>query len=455
MTRRHPGKENPMKHALCAALLAAALPLAARAASSLTIYSDGFGLISETRELKLEKGRQDWIFDGVSRQIEPSSVLFSCDGARLLEQNFEYDLVDEGTLLMRYLGQELDVEIKEGEWLRGTLLAGGGGLILQTAQGVTSLRPEALLAVRYPKLPEGLRLKPALRWELDAQAAGSRKATITYLSGGLNWNAEYVCLLADDDNSMEMASWVNLSNQTGLTWENAGLQLVAGNVHRNQPPTGYAKGRPRMAMAEAMDGGGFAEESFFEYHLYSLERPVTIKDRQDKQVPLFDPKRVAVTRRYIADSDRMGQGVQVEMAFDNKKDKGPGLPLPEGTVRLYKLDSKGRRQMVGEDRIQHTPVDETVKLNAGRAFDLVAERKVMDERHSGRSMERDIQVELKNRKPREAATILVRERMWGDWTLLSSDVKGEKKDAGTLEFSVGVPAGETRTFHYKVRYNNQ
>lgn len=445
-----------MKRVLCAAALAAALlSPGARAASSLTIYSDGFGLVSESRELKLEKGRQDWIFDGVSRQIEPATVLFSCEGVRLLEQNFEYDLVDEETLLRRYLGQELDVQIKEGEWLRGTLLAGGSGLILQTAEGVTSLRADALVAVRYPKLPDGLRLKPALRWELDAQAAGSRRATVTYLTGGLNWNAEYVCLLGEDDAGMEMGAWVNLSNQTGLTWQDASLQLVAGQVHRNQSERDYPKGMPRMAMAaDGMEGGGFAEESFFEYHLYSLERPVTIKDRQDKQVALFDPKRVTVTKRYIADAERMNQGVLVELAFDNKAGKGPGLPLPEGTVRLYKLDSKGRKQMVGEDRIKHTPVDETVKLNAGRAFDLVAERKVLDEKHSGRSVEREIEVVLKNRKAKEAATILVRERMWGDWLVLSSDVKAEKTDANTLEMKVAVAAGETRTIRFRVRYNS-
>ena len=435
-----------------AVLLAAALQTAL-AGSSITIYSDGFGLISEERELQLKKGRQDWIFDGVSRQIEPSSVLFTCDGVRLLEQNFEYDLVDEETLLRRYLGMEIDVQIKEGEWLRGTLLSGAGGLILQTEQGVTSLRADALVAVRYPKLPDGLRLKPALRWELDALAAGTRKATITYLSGGLNWNAEYVCLLDESDNAMEMASWVNLTNQTGLTWENAGLQLVAGNVHRVQAPQNYMAKAPRMAEMVTMDAaaGGFQEESFFEYHLYSLERPVTVKDRQDKQVALFDPKRVALTKRYIAEN---GQGVRVELEFVNSKDKGPGLPLPEGTVRLYKLDSRGRKQMVGEDRVKHTPVDEKVKLNAGKAFDLVAERKVLDEQHSGRSVEYEVELTLKNRKAKDAVTLTVRESLWGDWTILRSDLKGEKKDAGTYEFQVPLKAGETRVVTYRVRHSS-
>jgi len=444
-----------MKRMTTLAVAAALVQLPAWSAGSLTIYSDGFGLVSEERELKLEKGRQEWLFDGVSQQIEPATVLFSCEGVRLLEQNYEYDLVDESALLRRYLGQVVDVEIKEGEWVRGTLLSGGLGLILQTEQGVTSLRPEALMAVRFPSLPDGLRLKPALRWELEAQGAGTRRATISYLSGGLNWNAEYVCLLAEDDNSMEMASWVNLANQTGLTWEDATLQLVAGKVHRQQREPDFMAKAPRMAMAEMADGAaGFAEEAFFEYHLYTLERPVTIRDRQDKQVALFDPKQVALTKRYIAEGGR-GDGIQVELEFVNAKGKGPGLPLPEGTVRLYKLDSRGRRQMVGEDGIKHTPVDETVRLNAGRAFDLVSERKVLREERSGRSMEQEVEITLKNRKAREPVTITVRERMWGDWTVLSSSVKAERKDAQTLEMLVAVPAGETRTLRYRVRFDYQ
>ncbi|MDP2360765.1 MAG: DUF4139 domain-containing protein [bacterium] len=442
-----------MTRTLTAALLATLMAPVAWCAGSITIYSDGFGLISEERELPLKKGRQEWLFDGVSQQIEPATVLFSCEGVRLLEQNYEYDLVDEGTLLRRYLGQEIEAQLEGGEWLRGTLLAGGMGLILQTAQGVTSLRPEALVAVRYPSLPEGLRLRPALRWELEAQNAGNRKATISYLSGGLGWKAEYVCLLAEDDNSMEMASWVNLGNQTGLTWEDATLQLVAGKVNRVRPAMENWAKAPRMAMAEMADAaGGFAEEAFFEYHLYTLERPVTIRDRQDKQVSLFDPKRVTLAKRYITDSNR-GNEVQVELEFVNSKDKGPGLPLPEGTVRLYKLDNRGRRQMVGEDAVKHTPVDERVKLSAGKAFDLVAERKVLDEKRSGRSVDREIEVVLRNRKAKESATIIVRERMWGDWSVLSSDVAWEKKDAGTLEMQVPVKAGETRTVRFRVRHN--
>ena len=443
-----------MQRFLLGAFMAAFTTQLAWSASSITVYSDGFGLISEERELQLKKGRQEWLFDGVSRQIEPASVLFSCEGVTLREQNYEYDLVDEATLLQRYLGHEVEVQIKEGEWLRGTLLSGGMGLILQGAQGVTSLKADALVAVRYPSLPEGLRLKPALRWELDSRVEGKRSATVSYLSGGLGWKAEYVCLLAEDESRMEMASWVNLSNQTGLGWTDANLQLVAGKVNRVQTrQNDYMVKAPRMAMAADAMEAGFQEEAFFEYHLYTLPRPVSLADRQDKQVALFDAKPVALVKRYVSDSQR-GQDVAVELEFTNSKEKGPGLALPEGTVRLYKKDSRGRRQLVGEDALRHTPMDEKVVLNAGKAFDLVSEHKVLDEQRSGRSVERDYEVVLRNRKEKETVEITVREHFWGDWSVVKSDVKAVKKDAGTLEMVVPLKAGESRTVRFRVRQDN-
>jgi len=420
------------------------------AASSLTIYNDGRGLVTETRRLELAKGRQSVLFDGVSRQIEPSSVLFDCDGAALLEQNYEYDLVDARALMQRYLGQTIDVRLEDGELLRGTLLSGGGDVVLQTEDGVASFRVEAIKGLRYPELPDGLRLKPALRWEIDAARAGAREASISYLTGGLNWSAEYVCLLADDDASMEMAGWVSLSNRTGISWKNATLQLVAGSLHRAAPePKNLGRGMPEM-LAMAADAG-FAEESFFEYHLYTLGRPVDVLDNQDKQVALFEPLPVKTTKRYVVESGAVGQGVQVMLGFENTKQGGPGQPLPEGTVRLYKADSEGRRQLIGEDRVGHTPVNEELELTLGRAFDLVAERTVLDEQRSGRTVETLVEWSLRNRKPGEAVVILVHEQLWGDWTLLSCDLPSVKKDARTLEIPVRIPADGEVKFRLKVR----
>lgn len=418
--------------------------------SSITVYNDGSGLVTETRRLELQKGRQSVLFDGVSRQIQPASVLFDCEGASLLEQNYEYDLVDGQALMQRYLGQTVDVRLEDGELLRGTLLSGGGEVVLQTEEGVASFRSDAIKGLRYPELPEGLRLKPALRWEIDAARAGSRDASISYLTGGLNWSAEYVCLLDASDAAMEMAGWVSLTNRTGISWKDATLQLVAGTLNRvRSQPKNFARGG---VMMEAMAAdASFQEESFFEYHLYTLGRPVDLLDNQDKQVALFEPLPVKVQKRYVVESNAVQNGVQVKLRFENAKGKGPGQPLPEGTVRLYKADSQGRRQLVGEDRIGHTPLNEELDLTLGRAFDLVAERTVMDEKRVGRMVETEIEYVLRNRKPDESVEILVREQVWGDWTLLSCDLPSVKKDARTLEIPATVPAdGEVR-FRLRVR----
>jgi hypothetical protein len=420
--------------------------------SSITIYNDNSGLVTETRRLELAKGRQSILFDGVSRHILPSSVLFDCEGTTLLEQNYEYDLVDAQALMQRYLGQTVDVRLEDGEVRRGTLLSGGSEIVLQTEDGVVSLRTSAVKGLQYPELPDGLRLKPALRWELDAARAGSREASISYISGGLNWAADYVCLIDADDRRMEMAGWVSLSNRTGITWKGALLQLVAGTLNRVRPEDKrMPMGRGEMLMMAADAAVGFEEERLFEYHLYTLGRPVDLLDNQDKQVALFQPMPVVLSKDFVVESGRINEGVQVKLRFDNKDKQGPGQPLPAGIVRLYKADSQGRRQLVGEDRIGHIPTGEEVALTLGRAFDLVAERTVIDEKRIGRTVETEVEYALRNRKPAESVEILVREQLWGDWTLLSCDLPSVKKDARTLEVPVQVPAGGEIRFRLRVR----
>ncbi len=433
-----------------ALLLTALTALNAGAGSNLTIYSDGFGLVSESREIQLEKGRQSWLFDGVSSRIEPSSVLFDCKGVQLIEQNFEYDLVDDRTLMKRYLAKEVELQHEDGEWITGTLLSADGGVILGTDRGVTSVQFSAIRATRFPELPDGLRLKPALRWELDAKKAGSHVADISYITGGLGWRAEYVCLLDAADRTMEMASWVNLSNNTGLAWQDAGLQLVAGEVNRVSPQP-QMKNMPVMMDYAGAREAAFAEESFFEYHLYTLERPVDLANNQDKQVPLFDPLEISISKSHVFQSNRPNAGVQTKLNFTNSEGKGPGMALPAGTVRMYKLDSAGRRQFVGEDRIEHTAVDEELSLTVGRAFDLVVERTVLKETVDGRQVDRQLSFELRNRKEQDAVEITLEESLWGDWEVLSCSVKWERRDARTLVMKVPLAAGATEKVMLNLR----
>ncbi len=427
-------------------------PLAgAEDTSSITVYSDGFGLVTETREMAFEKGTQSVLFDGVSQYIEASSVLFHAKGLSLLEQNYEYDLVDGMALARRYLGEMVDVRSGDEELIRGRLLSADYELVLDTGDGILNLRADAVRSIQYPTLPEGLRIKPALRWLVNAPRSGSQEVSISYITGGLGWNAEYVCLVNEDDSAMELASWVNLNNNTGISWQNATLQLVAGEVNRvrnERMSKSAGRGIEYMAMADANEG--FEEESFFEYHLYTLGRPVDLANRQDKQVSLFPPVDVSLTKHYTWSSNRGHEGVQVTLEFVNSEGKGPGQPLPAGRFRLYKKDSAGRRQLIGEDAIEHTPVDEEVDLTIGQAFDLVVERTTMDEKRSGRTYEYAAEFKVRNRK-KEAVTIDLQENVWGDWEVLSCSQEYSKKDARTLLIPVQVPAGEERTVTLRAR----
>jgi hypothetical protein len=425
------------------------VPIALFASSSLTIYSDGFGLITENREMEFKKGTQEVLFEGVTQYIEPSSVLFSCDGVGMLEQNFEYDLVDSGTLLKRYLGKEIEVFLKEGEVISGVLLASDRDVILDSGNGIVVTQKSAIEQLRYPELPDGLRLRPALRWELSSSVRGKRDVGISYISRGLNWHAEYVCLLNENDDSMNMASWVQLSNTSGIGWQDAKLQLVAGEVNRVQQNM-RNKGRTPVAMEFADAGSGFAEESFFEYHLYSLDRSINIANNQDKQVALFDPKDVRLEKEYIFNSNNTRDGVQVFLNFKNSKNVGPGLPLPAGKVRMYKRDSKGNRQLIGEDLIKHTPVDEKISLKAGKAFDVVAERVVTVNEGRGNHREVEVRFDLRNRK-KEAIELMVKEQSWGDVKVLHSDLEWTKKEAGVIQIPVKLKAGQEKSFTIRYR----
>jgi hypothetical protein len=418
--------------------------------ANITIYSNGFGLVSETRTLDFAKGLQTVPFEGVSQHIEPSSVLFDAPGVNLLEQNYVYDLVDGNALLKRFLDKEITVWLKEGgEPVVGTLLSYSGDLVLQNAGGITSLDRGAVQAVKYPELPEGLRTRPALNWLIDARKAGPQDVTVTYTTGGMGWAAEYVCLLNEDDSAMELAAWVNLGNTTGTRWEKAGLQLVAGDLNRARPAFA-PKNYQRMALtAEADMAGGFEEESFFEYHLYTLPRPVDLENNQDKEIALFDPVQTRVTKEYVYSSH--GEGVQTRLRFDNRKGEGPGLPLPAGKVRLYKKDSGGRKQLIGEDNLKHTPVDEDIELTAGKAFDLVVERTVKDHRSFGRGYEMDIEFSVRNRKAKDDVTILLDEHLWGDWEVIKCSHPHVKKDANRARITVPVAAGQEQTVTLSVR----
>ncbi|MFN3544417.1 MAG: DUF4139 domain-containing protein [Thiobacillus sp.] len=438
---------------------------------AVTIYNEDLALVRDARRVRLEREHNRLAWREVSAQLRPETAQLrntaNPEGFRLLEQNFDFDLLTPTTLLEKYVGREVAVirvhpttgaETRES----ATVLAASNGVVLKFADRIETGAPGR---IAYPGVPDTLRDKPTLVISLVNPAAGVQNLELAYLTGGLSWRADYVATLNADDSRIDLNGWVTLTNRSGAAYPDARLQLVAGDVNRVRDARPLT--REVMAMvAKAADAGDMQQEALFEYHLYTLQRPTTLADNQTKQVALMSAARVPVKKQllfqganhyYTGQHGDLGQklkaGVFVEFA---NKGEGLGVPLPRGVMRFYKLDSQGNAQFVGEDRIEHTPKNETVRVKLGDAFDVTADRKQTDFRKlagTGRYtyvFESAYELVLKNAKS-EAVTVTVREPMPGDWTMLSESQPHAKVAADTAEWQVRVPAEGTRTLTYRVR----
>ncbi|MBD3165674.1 DUF4139 domain-containing protein [bacterium] len=419
--------------------------------TAVTVYNNDLAVVRQVRALELNRGIGRYAFDGVAAQIDPTSVHFKAKGVSVLEQNFDYDLVGVDALTRRFLGEWIDVHT-EDETIRGTLLSSNDGIVLELEDGsVRWVDRGAVESVSFPRLAEGLDTRPTLRWLLDSERQGSVDAELSYLTSGMSWEASYVATVAKDDKTLDLAGWVQIDNRSGATYEDADLKLLAGDVHR-APQEHMRGGRPMASFEAADEAKGFQQEQFFEYHLYTLPRAVTLKDRQVKQIGLFESASTPVEKTYTYEAFRNADRVDVSLVFTNSEKAGLGMPLPGGKVRVMQAASDGSLQLVGEDRIDHTPRDEEIRLTVGKAFDIVCERKQTDSRSIGQAREQSYEVELRNRKE-ETVTITVVERFRGDWTVLEESKAGTKLDAGRYEWQVKVPADKEVIMTYKVRWN--
>lgn len=482
----HPGGlalySGAMRHALmivaCLVLPATALRAApaaspqvsraegARESLALTVYNNNLGLVRETRTVLLASGLNELRWMDVAAQINPRTVHIGSAQApgrvTVREQNYEYDLISPDKLMERFIGRKVRLIFGEGSpqgprEVQAILVSTNGGMVYDI-DGAIHVNPPARVVL--PEIPGGLISVPTLVWLMDAAGGGSQKIEASYLTGGLSWSADYVGVVDDKDARMDLTGWVTLENGSGATYENATLKLVAGDVHRALP-------EPRVMM-QAMEADmagkqAFAEESFFEYHLYTLDRPATVKDRQTKQIELLEAADVPVKKTYLLAGQPMyyraqvgtvgaDMKVSVELELANSEANHLGMPLPAGTVRLYKRDASGSLQFLGEDRIDHTPRDEKVRLQVGLAFDVVADRVQTDFRavSAGRyDAEVAFRITLRNHK-KEDIVVTVREPVSGDWKVLTSTHPPRKLDAGTLEFSVPVPREGETVLEYRV-----
>jgi len=438
----------------------------------LTVYNQNIALVKDRRSMELSKGVSEVRFTDVASHIDPTSVYFRSltdpEGTTVLEQHYEYDLVGSERLLEKYVGQDISLVTEDGTSYEGRLLSSTDDIVLQKADGgIVVVRKDAVREFGFPRLPEGLITKPTLVWKLRAAKEGTHTVEVTYLTEGLNWRADYVLLLAEDDKSFDLDGWVTLENQSGATYEEAKLKLVAGEVHRvPTPKVMMVRGAevPKPAPLEV------AERPFFEYHLYEVERPVTIRDRQTKQIEFVTASDVPAEKFYVYDGSKTqywGRGpvtepeygvtsveeVMTMLEFRNEED-GLGVPLPGGRVRVYKRDVDGSLQFVGEDEIEHTPKGERVRLYLGGAFDIVGERKQTDFRKlDKRAIEESFEITLRNHKDEDVEVRVVEHLYrWKEWTITRATMDYIKLDADTIEFRVPVEAQGEATVSYTVQY---
>src|SRR5688572_6577469 len=440
---------------------------------AVTIYNESLALVKDQRRVSFDAGRNRLALREVSGRMRPETALLrslSHPGSlTLLEQNFDFDLLTPAKLLEKYVGREVKVyrvNQKTGEesFETATVLAANGGVVMRIGDRIETGLPGRIV---YDGVPANLRDRPTLVSELDVARGGSQTVELSYLTGGLSWKADYVAELNGADTALDLNGWVTLTNQSGTAYPNAKLQLVAGDVNRVRDETRVAKAMlaQRNAAAEA-PRPDMAQEALFEYHLYTLQRPTTIADNQTKQVALLSAQGVPVVKElllqgsdyyYRSSVGGIGQKIKVGVfvQFDNREASRLGMPMPKGVVRVYKKDSAGNAQFVGEDRIDHTPKNEKVRLKLGDAFDVTADKKQTDFKRreptnrASYVFESAYEIVVRNAK-KEAATVVVREPVPGDWTMLEESQTHAKVAAGTAEWRVKVPAEGSTTLRYRV-----
>lgn len=463
--------------------LGVVLAAVAPSSSELTVYNQGFGLVKEVRSLNLRQGRQTVAIEDVASMIEPASVsihsLTDPDSFSVFEQNYQFDLISPTAILnksvggrvrfVRTIGNQRDV-------LEGTLISaptaivgtpeGGNiqtynGMVIRTDDGRIVLNPTG--EVEVTEVPKGLISKPTLLWDIEAKRGGDNNVELSYLTQGMRWDADYVFTLGDA-NKADLQGWVTIDNQSGGSWDNAKLKLLAGDVQRARPPV--------MQMDAAAMGGimrkseqQFQEEGLFEYHLYTLQRPATVHNKEIKQISLLEGHEVPFSKRIIVDATRQfgrfypGEGEigtgdikpQVRVEFVNDQKSGLGMPLPQGRVKVYQRDKSGSVQLLGEDNIDHTPKDEKISLVVGRSFDIRATRKRTEfQRINDHTVQESYSIEVRNHKD-TPETVVVIERFWGDWKILNKSQEFVKEDSNTASFTVKLAPNETKTVTYTVR----
>ena len=435
-------------------------------AVEVTVYNNNLGLIKDTRNVELPLGEGELRFMDVASHIMPVTVhaksLNYPDDFSVLEQNYEYDLMNANKLLDKYVGKKIKIIVwnefqDRKEVVEATLLSNNNGQIYKINDEIFLGHPGIKV---LPELPENLIARPTLTWAYDNKSKAGHDLEVSYLTNNISWKADYVVALNKDDTSADISGWVTLDNKSGATYKNASLKLIAGDVHR-----AIEEYEDRVYMLKQMERAAapqFEEKAFFEYHIYDLQRKTTIKDKQTKQISLLEANDAEVqkellvygiksyfTRLYRGQTPK--QTVNVYVKFKNTKDNNLGMPLPAGIMRLYKRDDEESLQFIGEDKIDHTPKDEEVRLKIGEAFDVVAERIQTDYKQiTTRLHETEWEITLRNHKEEEV-TVGIVEPLYGNWMVINSSHPYKKVDAFTIRFDIEVLKDKEVKVKYRVR----
>jgi hypothetical protein len=437
---------------------------------AVTVYNGRLALVRDVRRVALPGGASTLRFEDIAASINPAAVhvrsLTAPAGLDVLEQNYQYDLLEPQKLLQKYVGREVTLvraRQEDGstryEEVPATLLALNGGPVWRVGSEIVTGLPSD--HYRFPAVPDDLYSAPTLIWKLENTGPREQQVELSYLTGGIGWSADYVLTVARDDKTAGLDGWVTLTNESGAAYRDATLQLVAGEINRVYDRHEMGK---LMEAADAMRPAApqFVREAFSEYHLYALGRRTSIGQKETKQINLLGAPAVPVVKRFVVNGDysyyrahqpgaAVKDRVEVFYRFENHAAQGLGQPLPAGVVRVYQADAKGGIHFVGEDRIDHTPANETLDLHVGNAFDVICERKQTDFRRLASDVrEAAYEVRIRNHKT-SSVQVEINEPIGGDWEMLQASHRWAKTAAFAARFDVSVPPDGEAVITYRVR----
>ena len=411
--------------------------------TQLTVYNHGQALVKEQFSWQLPKGVSEIELENVAETLNPSTVKLSSEQElQVLEQNYRYDLVDQDKLMKKYLGSEVSIVLRNNDKMNGELLSFDNlVLVIKNKKGIDIVQRGHVGSINCPVPSERLYVRPTLSWSVHSPKAQQMDLDLSYLTSSIAWKAEYVAVISDKNEEMELSSWINLDNKSGKDFDNAKLKLVAGDLNRARPKS-RSRYQENAITLTARSVPVVEERNFFEYHLYEIAFPVTVHNREEKQIQWLSPTKIKSRKRYEFQGGGSSlSSLPVKIQFRNDEKSGTGIPLPAGMVRLFMKDTDGALELIGEDHLNHTAKKEWVSFNVGKAFDVKGKRVVMDRRSKQNKFnEEDIKVTLVNRKDIGVEVDVLQSGGYENWQIMNESMPFVKVNASLIKFTVSVPA---------------